>query len=128
MNPLEPLVEALVSRLGVNDREVYEERAGILQFEASRPRELAELLALLDVCRMNPLALVGAVCSMSGLAPRGSVYVLATTATSATASLGLLGAHQAAPADLPIALASLGGAACLTALQPLKKKREKPRI
>lgn len=127
MTPIEPIVEALVCRLDENLREAFEERAGIMQFEAGKTRELAEALALLDVVRMNPLALVGAVC-MSGLTPGGPVYVLAPTATSATASLALLAAHQAATADLSIALASLGGTACLTPLQQPPKKVVKGRI
>ena len=127
MNPLDPIVEALVRRLDVNDRESFEERAGIFQFEAGRPRELAEPLALLEVCRVNPLALVGVVC-MSGRAPGGPMYVLATTETTAKTTLALLGAPRVAPADLSTALASLGGSAQLTALQQPPKKREKPRI
>lgn len=54
MTPIEPIVEALVSRLDANLREAFEERAGILQFEAGKPRELAEALALLDVIRSYP--------------------------------------------------------------------------
>lgn len=127
MIPVHPIVEALICRLDKGQREAFEERTGILQFEADNSRELAECLALLEVCRMNPLALAGAVC-MSGRTPGGAVYVLAPTETSATASLALLGAHQAAPTDLSIALASLGGTACLTPLQPSTEKREKPRI
>ena len=76
---------------------------------------------------MNPLALVGVVC-MSGLAPGGPVYALALTYATAKASLGLLGARQADPADLSMALASLGGTAQITALHQPPKKREKPRI
>jgi hypothetical protein len=56
MTPLEPIVEALVSRLDTNLREAFEERAGILQFEAGKPRDLAEALALLEVIRLNPMA------------------------------------------------------------------------
>jgi len=54
MTPLEPIVEALVSRLNTDLREAFEERAGILQFEAGKPRDLAEALALLDVIRTYP--------------------------------------------------------------------------
>lgn len=55
--PVNPIVEALVCRLDENLRAAFEERAGILQFEAGHPRELAECLALLLVIRDNPLAL-----------------------------------------------------------------------
>jgi hypothetical protein len=54
MTPLEPIVDALVARLDDNLREAFEERAGIMQFEAGKSRELAEALALLDVIRLHP--------------------------------------------------------------------------
>jgi hypothetical protein len=54
MTPLEPIVEALVSRLDADLREAFEERAGILTFDAGKPRDLAEALALLDVIRTYP--------------------------------------------------------------------------
>jgi hypothetical protein len=54
MTPINPIVEALVCRLDDNLREAFEERAGIMQFEAGHPRELAEALALLDVIRTYP--------------------------------------------------------------------------
>jgi hypothetical protein len=54
MTPLEPIVDALVARLDDNLREAFEERAGILTWEAGKPRELAEALALLDVIRLHP--------------------------------------------------------------------------
>ena len=44
MNLLDPIVEALVRRLDVNDLKSFEGRAGIFQFDAGRPRELAEPL------------------------------------------------------------------------------------
>lgn len=56
MTPLNPIVEALVCRLDANLRGAFEERAGIMQFEVGKPRELAEALALLEVIRLNPLA------------------------------------------------------------------------
>jgi hypothetical protein len=60
MTPINPIVEALVCRLDDDLREAFEERAGILQFEAGHPRELAEALALLEVIRLNPLAVADA--------------------------------------------------------------------
>jgi hypothetical protein len=59
MTPLNPIVEALVGRLDANLREAFEETAGVVQFEAGKPRELAEALALLDVLRQHPLAVTG---------------------------------------------------------------------
>jgi hypothetical protein len=54
MRPLEPIVDAIFARLNDDLREAFEERAGIMQFEAGKPRELAEALALLDVIRLYP--------------------------------------------------------------------------
>jgi hypothetical protein len=59
MTPVHPIVEALLGRLDESDREVFEERAGIMQFEVGHPRDLAEGLAMLEVIRANPLAVSG---------------------------------------------------------------------
>lgn len=54
MTPIEPIVEALVSRLDASLREFFEERAGVLEWEAGKPRALAEALAFLEVVRAYP--------------------------------------------------------------------------
>lgn len=54
--PLDPLVATLVNRLNDNLREAFEERAGILEFEANLPRAHAECLALLNVLVSHPEA------------------------------------------------------------------------
>lgn len=115
MTPLNPIVEALVSRLDENLREAFEERAGILQFEAGNPRDLAEPLALLDVVRMNSLAVAGVVCLRATVAG-APVYVIASDQDRALASLAALGGSGASRVDLAMALASLGDPARLTAL------------
>ncbi|MBC5768690.1 hypothetical protein [Ramlibacter albus] len=112
MTPLEPIVEALVCRLDDNLREAFEERAGILQFEAGRSRELAEPLALLDVVRMHPLAVAGVVC-MSGTVAGAPVHVIAADEASAGAALAALGVAGTARTDLSRVVASLGGTARL---------------
>lgn len=53
------LVADLVQRLDANLREDFEERAGIVEFDAGQPREHAEAIALLDVLRRHPAALLG---------------------------------------------------------------------
>lgn len=53
-NPIDPLVADLVNRLDDNLREAFEERAGILEFEALLPREHAECLALLNLLVSHP--------------------------------------------------------------------------
>lgn len=52
--PIDPLVATLVERLDDNLREAFEERAGILEFEAGLPRAHAECLALLNVLVSHP--------------------------------------------------------------------------
>ena len=115
MTPLNPIVEALVCRLNDNQREAFEERAGIMQFEAGKERELAEALALLDVVRMSPLAVAGLVCLRTTVAG-APVLVIAATEGRARVAVGTLGGTGVTPVELSSALASLGGAARLTAL------------
>ena len=115
MVPVNPIVEALVCRLDESDRESFEERAGIQQFEAGKDRELAEALALLDVIRLHPLAVSGLV-ALRGTLAGAPVVVLAVEPGTARARLGTYGVTGAAVADLAGAVSSLGGAARLTAL------------
>jgi hypothetical protein len=49
----------LVSRLNASRREIYEERAGVREFDAGLPRAYAECAALLDVAVMDSLAFTG---------------------------------------------------------------------
>jgi len=53
------VVSELVERLDPYLRELFEERAGIVEFDAKLPREEAESYALLDVVRRYPWALTG---------------------------------------------------------------------
>ena len=52
-------LQDLVGRLNAGDRELFEERAAIREFDGLQPRALAEALALLDVLRLRPAALLG---------------------------------------------------------------------
>ena len=54
VTPLDTLVADMVAVLDANQREDFEERAAIIEFEAILPRAHAECLALLDVLRRNP--------------------------------------------------------------------------
>ena len=47
-----PVILEMLSSLNENQRELYEERAGILEFDAGLDRPLAEALALLEVVRL----------------------------------------------------------------------------
>ncbi len=57
--PIDPLVAALVEALDPQLREAFEERAGIIEFEAKKERAHAECLALLDVLHRYPLSVRG---------------------------------------------------------------------
>lgn len=60
MNQSKPSVVAeWITLLGDDLRETFEERAAIREFEGCFPRDLAEALALLDLCRAHPLCLSG---------------------------------------------------------------------
>jgi hypothetical protein len=54
MNKPNDIVTALVSRLDLDMREAWEERAAIMEFEAGLSRDHAECLALLDLIRQRP--------------------------------------------------------------------------
>jgi hypothetical protein len=57
--PIHPLVADLVAKLDEDLREQFEERAGIMNHDGNMPRDHAECLALLDVLRRYPAALLG---------------------------------------------------------------------
>jgi hypothetical protein len=54
---MDALVAEMVTALDDNQREAFEERAAIIEFDANLPRGHAECLALLDVLRRNPAVL-----------------------------------------------------------------------
>lgn len=54
---MDALVAEMVTALDDNQREDFEERAAIIEFEANLPRGHAECLALLDILRRNPAVL-----------------------------------------------------------------------
>lgn len=56
--PLDHIVAELVNQLSIEQREEFEERAGIIEFDAGKPRAHAECLALLDVLRRHPTVLM----------------------------------------------------------------------
>ena len=52
--PKDVLVAELVAQLDEGEREAFEERAAIMEFDAHLPRAHAECLALLDLLRRHP--------------------------------------------------------------------------
>ena len=55
---INPLVDELVQSLSAEGREIFEERAGVMEFDGGTRRELAEALALLDLLKRHPAALL----------------------------------------------------------------------
>jgi len=58
ITPIHPVVANLVSQLSAGQREEYEERAAILEFEAGMLRDHAECLALLDLFTSYPVVVI----------------------------------------------------------------------
>ena len=52
--PIDPLVADVVAKFDANQREAFEERAAIIEYEAKLPRAHAECLALIDVLIRYP--------------------------------------------------------------------------
>ena len=63
ITPTDAIVADIVSKLDDNLREDFEERAGIIEFDAKLSRGHAECLALLDVLRRHPEVLINAAAS-----------------------------------------------------------------
>jgi len=99
----------LVHRLNEDQREEFEERAAVREFDGGFPREHAECLALLDVYRRHPLAVHGL--SIHKLAPSG--YVL----TGDPVRVSELSPRALFTADLLEVLAEFGGLARLSSLK-----------
>jgi len=57
--PMDELMCELVNRLNAELREEFEERAGIVEFEAGLTRDESECFALMDVLHRYPWALAG---------------------------------------------------------------------
>ena len=52
--PLDPLVAEIVTKLDANQQEDFEERAGIIEYDAKLPRAHAECLALINILIRYP--------------------------------------------------------------------------
>jgi hypothetical protein len=57
--PKDAIVIEMVDRLGADDREAFEERAAIIEYDGQLPRAHAECLALLEVLRRKVRAVEG---------------------------------------------------------------------
>ena len=91
------VVSELLQRLEPDLRELFEERAGIVEFEAGLPREEAESYALLDVLRRHPWALTGVTVVQLEIGTE-TCWLLTTTA-DALGRVAKLGGGAACLAD-----------------------------
>lgn len=115
MTPVNPIVESLLSRLTPDLREAFEERAGIMQFEAGHTRELAEALAMLEVIRTNPLAVSGLV-ALDMLLDGEPLTIVTADLPLTQQHLKDIHARVVAPVDLVKAVRRMGMAAVLRPL------------
>ncbi len=114
--PQHPFLADLLCRLDACQREAYEERAGVLEFEAGLPRAHAEALALLDLVRLQPFALSG-IAVLEVERDGGTEWLLTTDIAFARQTLADIHAKEIAVADLAdVVETQYGGLATLTTL------------
>jgi hypothetical protein len=110
------VVSELLQRLDAGSRELFEERAGIVEFEGLLPREEAESYALLDVLRGNPFALTGL--TLIRIDRGTETRWLVATGAEGTALLSCAcGAAESAVGLTDVITAQFKGAAMLVALR-----------
>ena len=116
VSPTDPLVAELVERLDSNQREDFEERAGIMQFDGLLPRGHAECLAMLDLLRRHPSVLSGVIVLQVEL-DGGTEWLVTTDLQYARRYITDVGGHEIAVCNLAEVIeAQYGGVAVLTTL------------
>ena len=127
---MDQIVSDILKLIDANVLEAFEERAGIMEFDAGMPRAHAECLALLDTLRRYPEALSGLAAGRSAVtASTGAVMVLqvggrgstrwaiVTDAVHARKQLAAVGLIEIGTADLSTVIKhQFGGAALLSPL------------
>lgn len=114
--PTDALVADLVNTLDTCLREEFEERAGILEFEALQPRNHAESLALIEVLRRHPEVLTGVTVLQIELDGE-TQWLLTTDVDFARRHLADIGAVEIEVLDLGEVIdEQYGGVAVLTTL------------
>lgn len=114
--PQHLIVADLLGRLNESQREAYEERAGILEHDAELDRVSAEALALLDLMRLQPLALSGITVLQVEL-DGGTEWLLTTDLVFARQNLRDIQAKEIALVNLSdVVTQQYGGLATLTRL------------
>ena len=116
VSPTDPLVAELVERLDASQREDWEERAGIMQFDGGLTRGHAECLALLDLLCRHPSVLSG-VSVLEIELDGGTEWLLTTDLHYARRYVADVGGHEIAERHLPdVLLTQYGGIAVLNTL------------
>ena len=111
-----PILRDLLSRLDSSQRDFYEERSAVLEFEAGVSRDLAEALAILDLARLNPMALSGITVIQIEL-DGATEWLVTTDANYACTYLATIHAQEIAVLNLADVLAQqYCGVALLTTL------------
>ena len=116
VTPTDPLVAELVERLDINQREAWEERAAIMQFDGGLPRGHAECLALLDLLCRQPSVLSGISVLQIEL-DGGTEWLLTTDLAYARRYVSYVGGNEIAVHQLAdVLLTQYGGVAVLNTL------------
>ena len=116
VSPTDPLVAELVEHLDAIQREDFEERAGIMQFDGQLPRGHAECLALLDLLCRHPSVLSGVTVLQIEL-DGGTEWLLTTDLQHARRYVTNVGGNEIAVHQLAdVLLAQYGGIAVLSTL------------
>jgi hypothetical protein len=116
VTPTDPLVAELVERLDESQREAWEERAAIMQFDGGLTRGHAECLALLDLLRLHPSVLSGVTVLEIEL-DGGTEWLLTTDLPYARRYVSDVAGHEITVRHLPdVLLTQYGGIAVLNSL------------
>jgi len=115
--PADAIVAEMVNGLlDPCQREDFEERAGIIEYDGKRPRGHAECLALLDLLHRNPAVLSGITVLQIEL-DGGTQWLLTTDLSYARCYLADVGGNEIAVRNLSdVLLTQYGGIAVLTTL------------
>lgn len=116
MTAQHPILIDLLGRLDAEQIESQSERSAILEFDAGVSRAEADALAMLDLIRLNPLALSG-ITTLQIKLDGGTEWVLTTNLEFACQHLADIHAKEVAVVNLADVVAQqYGGIACLTTL------------
>ena len=101
--PKDASVIEMVNHLGADDREAFEERAAIIEYDGQVPRAHAECLALLEVVRRSNALAVTSVVVLQIELDGGTEWLLTTDPAFAREYLADIGGREVAvldPADV----------------------------